>query len=88
MAKEQLWPLLACRLRTGAGTISKLYEYEVLGSHFLIFRHFQKKSLNSHSLLISSTNGNSLTFSIFPFKSYIVQVSYTTFFFVNVEGRF
>lgn len=45
------------------------------------------KSLNSHSLLISSSNGNSLTFSILPFKSYIIQVSYVTFV-VTVEGRF
>lgn len=87
MAKEWLWSLLAIRLRTGAGTISKLYENELCGSHFFDLQTLSEKFLNSHSLLISSSNGNSLIFSILPFKSYIIQVSYVTFV-VTVEGRF
>lgn len=54
---------------------------------FFDLQTLSEKSLSSHSLLISSSNGNSLTFSILPFKSCILQASYVTFV-VTVEGSF
>lgn len=50
--------------------MSKFYEYELNGFLFLICWNFQK-IIFKFTLLISSY-GYSLTFSILPFKSYII----------------
>lgn len=46
-----------------------------------------EKKIFKFTLLISSSYGYSLTFSILPFKGYIIEVSYITPV-VIVEGRF